>query len=168
MTRRRYLCSSKADLSEQQRQMVHRIENYDLSLVMDKLVRDGRIPRSKRALLEREFKRFVALVGFKIYPLAMISPLLDEVWHQFILFTDQYRKFCSETVGAFISHQPDTPSTPVPVIAGENFRSAYARYFGPLPKIWFDGMSETTKRYYLQPKLVGAPPTTWSGWTGPQ
>jgi hypothetical protein len=145
-----------------------RLKNYNMSFVLDKLVAERRIPSSKRNLLEREFKRFIALVGLGVHPLAMIGPYVDEVWHQFILFTRQYREFCDHTVGHFVGHQPDTLATPVPQVAGENFRSAYRRYFGRIPSIWFEGMNDETKRYYHQPVLVGKPPTSWSGWAGPE
>lgn len=161
-------CREFASLSKEQRAILDRLENYDISFVINKLTTDGRIPEARGAILAREFKRFMALAGFGICPLAMISPLVDEVWHQFILFTKQYREFCHKTVGGFIGHLPDTVSTPVPVVAGENFRSGYRRYFGKIPDIWYERMTEETKRYYLQPILLGKPPTSWSGWVGPE
>ena len=57
-----------------------------------------------------EFKKFVAIViinyekGKKI---EMVSELVDELWHTFILFTNDYRKFCDTTVGEYIHHDPN-------------------------------------------------------------
>jgi hypothetical protein len=154
-------------LNAAQQKMVQRLETYDMSFVFEKLKMDGKININLKGLLEREFKRFVALAGFGVCPLAMIGPMVDEIWHQFILFTKQYRDFCWDTVGLYIDHQPDIPSMPLPVVAGENFRSQYKFHFGTIPGIWFEGMSEETRSYYLQPVLIGKPPSSWSGWTGP-
>lgn len=151
-----------------QHEMVRRLEQYDMSFVLDKLVTDGKIPKSSRESLEREFKRFMTLVGIGVCPLAMIGPLVDEVWHQFVLFTKEYKDFCHATVGQFVGHRPDTPTTPVPIVAGENFRAAYRRYFGKLDSIWYRGMNSATRQYYLSPALDGKPPRAWSGWAGPE
>jgi hypothetical protein len=148
--------------------LLDRLAQFNIYFVLDKLVADGRVQPEEVKDLEREFKRFMALAGFGVCPLAMISPRVDDLWHQFLLFTRQYRAFCFSTIGEFVGHQPDTPSTPIPVVAGENFLSAYRHYFGEIPSIWFDGMNEETRNYYCQSKLVGSPPTAWSGWTGPE
>jgi len=36
--------------------------------------------------------------------------LMDELWHQFILFTREYRLFCKEYIGFFLNHAPTTKS----------------------------------------------------------
>lgn len=36
--------------------------------------------------------------------------LMDEMWHQFILFTRDYRLFCKEYIGFFLNHAPTTKS----------------------------------------------------------
>jgi len=161
------LCPVSVATSLDQKMIMFRLQRYNMDFVFEKLIRDGNISEELHRPLEREFKRFIALAGFGVCPLAVIGPLIDEVWHQFILFTKQYKVFCNETVGHFIDHQPDAEMTPVPIIAGENFRQSYRRYFGNLPDLWFQGMTEDTKRYYLQPVLTGKPPMAWSGWVGP-
>jgi hypothetical protein len=148
--------------------LVQRLEAYDMSFVFERLASTEYFTALERRLLEREFKRFIALAGFGIYPLAMIGPVVDEVWHQFILFTKKYREFCLSTVGLFIGHTPDTSMTPVPVVAGENLRSSFRHYFGEFPEIWFKGMTSETRQYYLQPTLKEKPPMEWSGWAGPE
>lgn len=163
--------STACSLPRRHGRMLARLASYDISFVFYRL---GRTPRWKacsktfEAQLELELKKFIALAGFGIFPLAMIGPRIDDVWHQFVLFTSEYRRFCQATVGRFIDHRPDVPSAPVPIAAGENFRSAYREYFGALPAIWYAGMSAEARRYYQQPVLVGKPPMEWSGWTGPE
>jgi hypothetical protein len=159
---------SAADLSYSQKPMASRIFNADISFVYDKLLMDRKIDDNDIPYLDYEFKKFILLAGLGVYPIAMISPLVDEVWHQFILFTKHYKEFCLNTVGHFIGHMPDTPKTPIPTIAGQNFKSNYHRYFGAIPPIWFKGMDAATINYYVQPILVGKPPKAWSGWAGPE
>ncbi|MDB5259275.1 MAG: hypothetical protein JWO73_483 [Candidatus Taylorbacteria bacterium] len=36
------------------------------------------------------------------------SPMIDEAWHTFIIFTREYAKFCNEHFGYFIHHNPFT------------------------------------------------------------
>ncbi|MGB2221629.1 hypothetical protein [Neptunomonas sp.] len=40
---------------------------------------------------------------------AMPSKVVDEAWHEFILFTAQYRKFCKKGLGRFLDHVPSLP-----------------------------------------------------------
>ena len=57
-----------------------------------------------------EFKKFVAIVAInyvKGKKIEMVSELIDELWHTFILFTNDYRKFCDTTVGEYIHHDPN-------------------------------------------------------------
>ena len=35
------------------------------------------------------------------------SQLIDELWHEFILFTRTYHAFCKDKFGQFVHHQPD-------------------------------------------------------------
>ena len=96
----------------------------------------------------------------------MISPKLDEVWHQAVLFTRRYEVFCRETVGFFIHHTPETPENPIPVEAAVKLMLHYERIFGPMPGIWFAGMTDELKRHYEARPFTDKPPVRWSGWTG--
>ena len=40
--------------------------------------------------------------------LDMFSPLVDELWHTFILFTKMYHKYCEDCFGYYIHHSPHT------------------------------------------------------------
>jgi hypothetical protein len=153
-------------LTRRQKSVLSRIIAYDMSFVLWKLIEDKKIQPRLSLQAEREFKRFVALVALGSKPMAMIGPLIDEVWHQFILFTDEYRNFCEKTVGRFINHLPDTPFTPIPETAGTNFLNAYRNHFGALEAIWFSGMNKQTINFYRHPNPVGKPAQRWSGWTG--
>lgn len=60
-----------------------------------------------------EFKKYIAIVIIN-YPngkkVEMVSELVDEVWHTFILFTNEYRKFCKTIIGEYIHHEPNVSS----------------------------------------------------------
>lgn len=94
-----------------------------------------------------EFKKFIAILVINNKNdtnVQMVSDLVDEVWHAFILFTNQYKKFCDDIVGRYIHHEPNVTSEygPDPLFAYikkrsiEFFYEEYEKYFGPVPKIW--------------------------------
>jgi hypothetical protein len=164
--RRPLSLKSDVSLSAANLEMAARVECYDMSFVTHKLVDEGKLGREDTDPATMEFKKFIFLTGMGIKPLAMISPVVDEIWHQFILFTSHYRRFCEATVCTFIGHQPDTPLTPIPLTAGQNFLKGYCTFFGELPPVWFKGMNRRTVEYYRSRSPKGRPPTRWSGWTG--
>ena len=94
-----------------------------------------------------EFKKFMAIVVINLETdkrVEMVSELVDEVWHTFILFTNEYRKFCDTLVGEYIHHEPNVDSRYGidPLFpykkkqSTEFFYQEYERYFGRLPEIW--------------------------------
>jgi hypothetical protein len=147
-------------------EMANRIEKLDMSFVFEKLLWDGELDESEHELAEQEFKRFIFLVGLGIAPLAMISPKIDLVWHQFVLFTQSYDRFCRGAVGIFVHHTPETPTAPIPLVAATNFLDSYERYWGALPSIWLDSLGDDLRTQYLARPLQEKPNVRWSGWTG--
>jgi hypothetical protein len=97
--------------------------------------------------LVNEFKKYMAIMvinhktGKRV---EMVSELVDEVWHTFILFTNEYKKFCDTLVGEYIHHEPNIDSLygTDPLFpykkkqSTEFFYNEYERCFGPLPEIW--------------------------------
>lgn len=54
---------------------------------------------------------FLILKDFFIFSerekrLAMPSKVVDDAWHEFILFTKDYQNFCEKAFGCFLHHQP--------------------------------------------------------------
>lgn len=43
--------------------------------------------------------------------IAMPSRIVDEAWHEFILFSRDYAEFCQDAFGHFLHHHPNTPLT---------------------------------------------------------
>ncbi|HEY7055521.1 MAG TPA: hypothetical protein VH458_03310 [Vicinamibacterales bacterium] len=59
--------------------------------------------------LERELKRFLSLPLFVPNPSGRFAPslLVDELWHDLILNTAQYRRMCDAVYGAYLDHTPN-------------------------------------------------------------
>jgi hypothetical protein len=149
-------------ISSEQLHSIQKLETLELPFLWHKLVEDGVLIEAEIPVVELELKRFMALVAIGIQPLAMIGPTIDAAWHQFVLFTAQYRGFCQTVFRKFIDHQPNTPATPVPAIAWKNFCDGYRRHFGELPEIWLRGLDQDAIRLTLGTGSVM--PTKWSGW----
>lgn len=146
--------------------ILRRIYAYKLNFLDERLLTEAGMNRTEIRQAVLEFRRFLCLVAVSKGPLAVIGPKIDEVWHQFVLFTPQYRKFCEEVFGGTVDHQPNTVMTPVPTSAIENFLTLYKKFFGPLPAIWFRGMKREMRNYLKSQDFSTPPPVRWSGWTG--
>jgi hypothetical protein len=57
------------------------------------------------------------------------SQLIDEVWHELILFTRTYHSFCLNKLGKFVHHQPSSSQTNVINQYKQTLR-LYKTYFG--------------------------------------
>ena len=66
------------------------------------------LPKELALELFEDMKRFLFLCGVSEEPLAP-PEFIDEAWHNFILFTKDYAKFCQEKFGKFIHHLPVGP-----------------------------------------------------------
>lgn len=55
---------------------------------------------------------------------AMPSQAVDDAWHEFILFTRHYDKFCRRAFGRFLHHTPATAMT-TPTQASDGLRRAW-------------------------------------------
>jgi hypothetical protein len=123
-------------LTAQQAELVSAIEEYDLWFVAERLETKGVLTPHLINECIIEFKKYMALCGLGYKDLSVISPEIDEVWHNFILFTREYNKFCESVFGKFIHHTPSTSRNPMAFDNGMSFVIAYNRTFGELPAIW--------------------------------
>ena len=53
-------------------------------------------------------RQFFLVAHYAKKEVAMPSRLIDDTWHQFILFTDEYSRFCSGAFGKLFHHRPYT------------------------------------------------------------
>ena len=93
-------------------QMVHdedlwcQILRHDLSVVTGTFAKRNPKYAGDAEALETECKRFLYLATVAMnLDMAPTKPI-DEYWHQFILFTEEYEAFCHKYAGAFMHHRP--------------------------------------------------------------
>lgn len=115
----------------------------------------------------RELKRFLAMPHSSSGPLAAMSHAVDGLWHEFINHTPQYARFCEDTFGRFLHHQPRSASYPVPTAAISNFYRDYPALYGETPAIWFEDIPSA----HVAAVAMGQVPDDvrslrWSGWPG--
>lgn len=60
---------------------------------------------------------FLAYINGGFKPVAMPSQVVDDLWHEFILYTRAYNQFCSKAFGRFMHH---TPAAVLGSVAGQN------------------------------------------------
>ena len=107
------------------------LENPVLYSKLEKVVAESIAPNE---LLEEvlKFMYLVSVFEIKLTP----SIIVDYGWHEFILFTKVYDKFCKEKLGKFIHHTPDSDK----VTNNRNFLKTiqhYIKLFGQPPvRIW--------------------------------
>lgn len=100
--------------------------------------------RDEARLLFRELKRWIVLS--ELHPqrsIPMFSSRVDEAWHQFVLFTREYERFCQRFTARFIHHTPaEAPELPPAELTDsmsyEHFCERYVELFGPVSEQWRD------------------------------
>ena len=60
----------------------------------------------------------------KMNMVAMPSQVVDDGWHEFILFTRSYKRFCQKALGRFLHHTP-TEAMRTPTLAQEGIKRAW-------------------------------------------
>lgn len=133
----------------------HAALEYEAPFLLEKLVKDRIVDETGAGqALFTEVKRYLVLTRLDHRDVAweMYSRRVDEVWHQFILFTREYSDFCDEYFGGFVHHRPsNAPAmSPDSSLRPSSFCSFGARYqevFGhALPECWMDAKSITPDR----------------------
>jgi hypothetical protein len=130
--------SDDASLDGAQVRLLEDLESFEAPYLEEKLLAEGVFASS--AAFDRafvEFKKFVALRSFFGRGLGMASEAVDEVWHQLILFTQQYHEFCDRFLGEYFHHSPKTSLTPLTPGAHAKLVRSYRSVFGAMPAdIW--------------------------------
>lgn len=68
------------------------------------------------------------------------TQVIDEMWHCFILFTNEYQKFCTNFLGVFIHHYPNSSNQ-----EEIDFDALYEKQFNYI----YDNLGEETlKKWY--------------------
>lgn len=87
--------------------ILEKLDAWPMRPVAEKLVESGALLVGEVDEYILYYKRFMGFKG--ITPrvrCGMFSDKVDAVWHQHILFTQDYAEFCQEIFGRFIHHVP--------------------------------------------------------------
>lgn len=124
-------------LSAEQTNRLRIIEEYDLWFVTERVAQKRTLAADRIPETTIEFKKYIALVVLGHVNLGMHSPEVDEIWHNFIVFTREYGEFCQRVAGQMIHHRPNTSRRPqLPPTSVPTFEEVYRAFFGPVPPIW--------------------------------
>ena len=97
-----------------------------------------------------EFKKFVALIIINRslsrsdsnvkdnqIIISMTNNIIDEIWHNFILFTKEYHEFSKNVFGKYFHHTPNSKKVRMSENSMLKFYQEYKKYFGSLHPIWY-------------------------------
>ena len=128
--------------------------DFEAPYLIEKLLKDHVVDSAEQgAALFTEVKRYLVLnqvdrtKAWKMYSLRV-----DEVWHQFVLFTVEYSTFCDKYFGHYAHHAPSNAPDPgfghrAPEATFGEFADRYREMFGvELPDLWDDSTSITPHR----------------------
>lgn len=137
----------------------------------ERLVRERRVSSHEEvARLLDEVKKYLVLS--RLNPTRSVpiqSRRVDEVWHQFVLFSEEYTRFCHRFFGRYVHHAPgETPprlepngtaEPKPPEMTRDEFRREYELMFGELSVLWRDELSLTpdsrvTRKRFHRPVLL--------------
>jgi len=133
---------------------------FEAPFLIEKLVKDHVVESADEArALFREVKRYLVMTAADpTVAWAMYSLRIDQIWHQFILFTRQYINYCRHNFGRYVQHAPSTS----PVHEGSArlapstfamFSAKYEELFDePLPDLWYDEKNVTLERRIANPR----------------
>lgn len=127
---------------------------FEAPYLSEKLLKDDVVrSREEAEALFREVKRYLVLTASSpTVAWGMYSLRIDQIWHQFILFTRQYIEYCRANFGKYIQHAPSTAPTVegLPKMTPSTlamFAQRYEELFGePLPDLWYDEKNVTLDR----------------------
>jgi hypothetical protein len=119
-----------------QRQYFRRLSQHEAPFLKEKLLTEKVMTAEQYEENFTEFKKYIGLAWLHKKPLAMTSKSIDEVWHQYILFTRDYMRFCNDFYGSYFHHNPTIASRPDRTNGLENLVQLYNQTYGKMPAVW--------------------------------
>lgn len=86
---------------------IAKIEAIDLTNIKLRLQKNNGWSVEKCNAVERRYKNFLKLIGAGMRVVPTLQ--LDSMWHEHILFTQQYTDDCLRCFGRYIHHNPTVP-----------------------------------------------------------
>jgi hypothetical protein len=118
------------------------LQDYDLSPVRSRLLREGLMPSTWVDDAMFEFRRYLGLRVLSDQPPAMLSKPVDDVWHTCLLFSRLYADLCQTVFGCFMHHDPATEPDPESEATWQAFVDAYRAAYGEPGRLWQIGHAQ--------------------------
>lgn len=103
------------------------LDRFDLPAgVMERFMQKRpELSADQHALVQQGLQQYFRLcVDARGRFVSMPSQIVDELWHEFILFTRLYQQFCQRALGSYLHHTP-AEAMPTPNTATEGIRRAW-------------------------------------------
>jgi len=85
--------------------LLARVARYEHPVLIERIEDKLNLSHDEALDLFDDCKRFLYLCGTTHEPMAP-AEAIDECWHNFILFTNDYAAFCQDYFGRFLHHRP--------------------------------------------------------------
>jgi hypothetical protein len=114
--------------------------------VLRKVVDKGFVPAEKVEEVSVEYLKFLRLLVLNPH-VPMYGAQPDAIWHEHILHSKEYIRFCYGLFGGYLFHDPAPfPFPPMHKeqrVAGfQRFKTMYEKEYGPIHAVWGAGESD--------------------------
>lgn len=118
-------------------QIYENILKLDFSKIKKCAVDKGFYTNEEIEFVEAEYKKYLAIC-FTFPELSFPTPLkIDNLWHQYILFTQDYADMCQSVAGRFLHHSPFVDKEESVSLDSEVLHQKYIMMFNETPsEIW--------------------------------
>ncbi len=119
-------------------QIYNRVLNWDLSKIKEYVVSKGLYTKSEINVVETEYKRYLAIC-FTFPEQSFPTPVkIDALWHQHILFTQDYANMCEVVADRFLHHFPFSNDGKLNLPDNQLLKRKYVDMFGDKPNSMWD------------------------------
>lgn len=90
--------------------------DYSNPDLVERIQKKLELPADQAEVLFKDLIKFLSLCAYRMDDsrAPLVPPKkIDEAWHNFLLFTEEYAGFCETFFGGFVHHQPSTSKTPL-------------------------------------------------------
>lgn len=111
---------------------------YKNKEIVLRFIKKLKLSEKKAIMLFEDMLRFLWMCGTNKGKGLVPPIMIDKAWHEFLMFTEDYQKFCQQNFGHFIHHRPNRSDDP-PSDGSEvsNSKAIYAEHLGAdLSKNW--------------------------------
>ncbi|HEY6803830.1 MAG TPA: hypothetical protein VI306_09650 [Pyrinomonadaceae bacterium] len=153
-------------LNAEAQEILERAMSFPMDMVLITYAEKQEIPLEIAREHERELKRYLGLCAMKPGVVYGMKGPIDQLWHEFVLFTEQYEMFCNSVSGRFLHHRPHVPGLMDDKESANNYQRFLADYeatYGESapPDLWPRAGNDP-----IDPLLEGPVPSV-CGCTGP-